>query len=100
MQTGHLNIFVPYENKSLHHEDQLTRAFLILLRSIKLVEQLFIELLRDRMRSSGIHNAEVGGSSPPITTNISRVLSWHTGNNFFRAHGLFPTSHQQFDETC
>lgn len=54
MQTSHLNVFVPYENKPLHHEDQLTRAFLILLRSIKLVEQLFIELLRERMHDSGI----------------------------------------------
>lgn len=67
MQARHLNIFVPYENKPLHHEDQLTRALLILLRSIKLVEQLFIELLRDRMRASGIDtlppslHSEVGG---------------------------------------
>jgi hypothetical protein len=54
VQSGHLNVFIPYENKPLHHEDQLTRAFLILLGSTKIVEILFIEILRERMGQSGI----------------------------------------------
>lgn len=70
MQTGHLNVFVPYENKPLHHEDQLTRAFLILLRSVKLVEHLFIELLRERMIQSGISMLP-----PSLTTEVGGVES-------------------------
>ena len=31
----HLNIFNPYENKPLNHEDQLTRALLILVKNSK-----------------------------------------------------------------
>jgi len=67
METGHLNAFLPYEHKPLHHEDQLTRAFLILVRCIKLVEATFLELLRTRMAEAGIHirpaslSEELGG---------------------------------------
>lgn len=45
----YLNIFIPYKNKPLHHEDQLTRAFLILIRTVKLVEVLFLDLVIEQM---------------------------------------------------
>jgi hypothetical protein len=54
MGTYHLNIFIPYESKPLHHEDQLTRAFLILIRSIKLVEAVFLDLVANAMETEGI----------------------------------------------
>lgn len=56
METGHLNVFHSYQNKPLNHEDQLTRAFLILVRSSKLVEDLFLDLIITRMRDKGISN--------------------------------------------
>ena len=46
------------------------------------------------MKSSGnrglyrIHNAEVGGSSPPITTNIYNVYTGNMVYTLFRGHGL------------
>ena len=73
MEPGHLNVFVPYENKRLDHEDQLTRAFLILLRYAKPVEHLFIELLRERMEESGIEMLP-----PSLHSGISGVESAET----------------------
>ena len=43
----HLNCFVPYISKSSNHEDQLTRAFLILLRFVPLAQASFIDLIRE-----------------------------------------------------
>ncbi|WP_353892465.1 hypothetical protein PRVXH_001811 [Proteinivorax hydrogeniformans] len=48
----YLNIFIPYKNKPLHHEDQLTRAFLILIKTVKLVEVLFLEVVIDEMQKN------------------------------------------------
>jgi len=45
----HLNIFYPYSNKPLHHEDQLTRALLVLVKDIKAVELLFTDLIIEDM---------------------------------------------------
>lgn len=67
METGHLNAFLPYQDKPVHHEDQLTRAFLILVRCAKLVEAAFLDLLRSRMQEYGIEilppslSEELGG---------------------------------------
>jgi hypothetical protein len=54
VDTSHLNIFLPYESKPLYHEDQLTRAFLVLVRSVKLVEAAFLELVATAMEDAGI----------------------------------------------
>jgi len=54
MEITHLNVFIPYERKPLDHEDQLTRAFLILVRCVKVVEAVFLELLKTRMAEKGI----------------------------------------------
>jgi hypothetical protein len=50
MEAGYLNTFHPYENKSRNHEDQLTRAFLILMRASAQVRYLFVEMLREEMK--------------------------------------------------
>lgn len=54
MDTSHLNVFLPYEAKPLDHEDQLTRAFLVLVRSVKLVEAAFLELVATAMADARI----------------------------------------------
>src|SRR5688572_16919839 len=43
---NHLNYFFPYDRKNNDHEDQLTRAFLVLVRHVSLAEALFIDLVR------------------------------------------------------
>lgn len=45
----HLNVFNPYENKPLNHEDQLTRALLILVKGSKFVELTFTDMIIDQM---------------------------------------------------
>ncbi len=54
MESSHLNVFLPYEAKPLGHEDQLTRAFLVLVRSVKLVEAVFLKLVATAMEDAGI----------------------------------------------
>lgn len=52
----YLNIFTTYKNKPLNHEDQLTRAFLILVKTVKLVEVLFLDIIREQMKLNNIDN--------------------------------------------
>jgi hypothetical protein len=61
VESGHLNVFNPYQDKPLHHEDQLTRAFLILMRSSAQIRALFLELVCEEMRKEG-----VDGIPPPL----------------------------------
>ena len=51
---NHLNLFKLFESKDPHHEDVLTRNFLILLKNIPLVQVGFFELIRDTVSSKGI----------------------------------------------
>ena len=46
---NHLNIFNPFKNKSNYHEDELTRAFLILIKNVSVVQICFIEMVREEM---------------------------------------------------
>jgi len=51
---NHLNLFNTFESRDPHHEDVLTRNFLILLKNIPLVQVGFFELIRDTMSSKGV----------------------------------------------
>ena len=51
-----LNYFAPYQSKSPHEEDQLTRAFLVVLRYIPLVRANFIDILRQLSIEAGNEN--------------------------------------------
>jgi hypothetical protein len=42
----HLNYFVPYQSRMPGHEDQLTRAFLVILRFVPLAQAAFFDLVR------------------------------------------------------
>ncbi len=42
-----LNYFAPYEHKKRWHEDQLTRAFLVILRYVPLAQVIFLDLIRE-----------------------------------------------------
>lgn len=43
----HLNYFAPYISKTSYHEDQLTRAFLVVLRYVPLAQASFIDSIRE-----------------------------------------------------
>ncbi len=43
-----LNYFNPYQSKGAWHEDQLTRAFLVVVRMVPLALSTFLDLIRDR----------------------------------------------------
>lgn len=75
MESSHLNVFIPYPDKPLSHEDQLTRAFLILVRSVKQVEALLLAVLRRHMTAAGIDNVpdeldEAPGGLESVETQV------------------------------
>lgn len=45
----HLNIFNSFRNKENSHEDELTRAFLILVENIPMIQGMFINCIREDM---------------------------------------------------
>lgn len=49
----HINYFKPYERKKGWHEDQLTRAFLVILKYIPMAQAIFIDTIRENQLSSG-----------------------------------------------
>lgn len=62
----HLNIFNPYVNKPLYHEDQLTRALLILMKNVKAIELGITDILIDRM-------VKVDGKPKRLTEGIAGI---------------------------
>ena len=48
-----LNYFSPYQDKGAWHEDQLTRAFLVVVRIVPLALSGFLDLIRDEQASRG-----------------------------------------------
>lgn|GEM_PF-6463731 len=56
--SDHMNVFEPYATKAAHHEDTLTRAFLLVLRGVPVAHSSWLNLV-DRA-----HRA-VGGSGVP-----------------------------------
>ncbi len=57
----HLNLFNPYRNKSSNHEDELTRAFLILLKNIPLVQMMFFDMVSKELSEYNIGSISLGG---------------------------------------
>lgn len=51
---NHLNFFYPYESKKPWHEDQLTRAFLVVLTYVPLAQSAFIEQIREAQRDQEV----------------------------------------------
>jgi hypothetical protein len=44
---NHLNIFNSYKDKANHHEDELTRTFLVLLKNIPIIQKLFLDIIME-----------------------------------------------------
>ena len=51
---SHLNYCYPYQSRPPEHEDQLTRAFLVLLRLVPLAQAAFLDLIRAKQKESGL----------------------------------------------
>ena len=66
----HLNVFVPYQLASTH-EDQLTRAAMIVLRAVPLARDAFLALLNCR-RSGELPEPEF--ECRPATSSPLRVM--------------------------
>ncbi len=49
----HMNYYEPYNSLEAHHENQLTRAFLVLLRLSPQVQGAFLDLVRKRQLEAG-----------------------------------------------
>ena len=45
---NHLNYFNPYQRKKAHYEDQLTRAFMVVLKYVPLAQEAFLNAVRDK----------------------------------------------------
>lgn len=50
---NHMNIFNPYRDRAVTHEDELTRNFLLLVKHIPVVSTLFLEMVRAEMMQQG-----------------------------------------------
>ena len=48
-----LNYFNPYQRKSAWHEDQLTRAFLVVVRMVPLALSVLLDLIREQQIARG-----------------------------------------------
>lgn len=58
--TNHLNAFEPYVSKPAHHEDALTRGFLLVLRGVPVAHAAWLELVHRAHRAAG------GDGVPPF----------------------------------
>jgi hypothetical protein len=80
----HLNIFHPYKDLALHHENSLTRAFLIVLRSVPGAHAAWLDLVdRGHRRSSGagvprlheLQRPQVATQVGSLPERVSRIIS-------------------------
>ena len=75
---NYLNYFEPYVSRNPWHEDQLTRAFLVTMRFVPLVQAAFLDLVREAqttVKSQQIVPAFSALESPcSIHTQVSSIL--------------------------
>lgn len=67
----HLNFFVPYENAAAWHENQLTRALLVVLRYSPMAHQAWLRLVAPEKHLHDLSKAD-------FATQRRRVLSTDT----------------------
>ena len=79
---SYMNIFKFYENKPETHEDQLTRAFLLVLKYVNMAQATFVEMIRQEMIEK--HCQEI---VPPLVANeswISQIETQKSSNSMGR----------------
>lgn len=77
----HLNIFNPYENKPLNHEDQLTRALLILVKNAKVIELAFTDLIIDQMVNVGCKSIPKRLTEGTAGIDVVKTQIWSSTKN-------------------
>ena len=80
---NHMNIFIPYEKNNEHHEDHLTRSFLILLKYSSAVFYMFYnyiseECYKEQIYLANLYNEELKYN---ITTQIGCEKAINYTNN-------------------
>lgn len=77
----HLNIFNPYENKPLNHEDQLTRALLILVKNSKPVELTFTDMIIEQMVKAGCKSIPKRLTEGTAGLDVVKTQIWSSTKN-------------------
>ncbi len=77
----HLNIFNPYSNKPLGHEDQLTRALLILVKNIKAIELVFTDMVISEMATANCDTVPKRLTEGTAGVNIVKTQVWSSTKN-------------------
>lgn len=73
---NHLNVFEPYERKSAHHEDALTRALVLVLKGVPLAQAAWLELVDLGHRANkgdGVPALSAMAASPDIMMQTSTI---------------------------
>ena len=72
---NHMNLFEPYASKAAHHEDSLTRAFLLVLRGVPVAHSAWLGLVDRAHRAAGGEGVpclhELG--APTVRTQTAQV---------------------------
>jgi hypothetical protein len=66
--TSHMNVYEPFERKDPTHEDNLTRAFLIVLKSVPAAHAAFLQLADEG------HRLNNGDGIPPCMRSPNSPL--------------------------
>jgi len=77
----HLNIFNPYESKPLNHEDQLTRALLILVKNSKTVELAFSDMIINQMVAAGCKSIPKRLTEGTAGLDVVKTQIWSSTKN-------------------
>lgn len=67
----HLNFFMPFQSLPQKHEDQLTRAYLVVLKLVPIALSVFVDLVRSKPMPDG-------NEIPPITEMTMDEVVWQT----------------------
>ena len=73
MSISHLNFFVPFERSPASHENQLTRAFLVVLRNSPMAHQTWLRLVSPEHALQELPIAEFATQRPNILPPNARV---------------------------
>lgn len=92
--SNHMNVFEPYVSKAAHHEDTLTRAFLLVLRGVPVAHAAWLSLVDRAHRLNkgagvpplyGLGAPVVASQTSAVSDGVRRVLSVvQTDEDYFR----------------
>lgn len=103
--TSHMNVYDPFERKDPTHEDNLTRAFLIVLKCVPVAHEAFLQLadaghrLNQGLGIPGLHalpectvETQISSVGEPVERVVSVLL---TDEHYFMADDVGPSERKQ-----